>query len=152
MNAERTASGWPFAHRGTTLLGTFLLSQGLEAGSKISLVDVMADAAHLSWDGRDMGWAWGPDWSITLADALAAGVHHAEMLVLPSTYNHYGPHHHIDGDPKVTSPQQFTGEKNFADRADAPQKTHNAMWRVKPLMPPTAFTSDEAFLTRMIQR
>ncbi|KRE38770.1 hypothetical protein [Paenibacillus sp. Soil522] len=42
---------------------------------------------------------------------------------MPSTYNSYGPHRHYEGDRYLTSPNQCSGAKNFADRPDAPDKT-----------------------------
>ncbi len=41
----------------------------------------------------------------------------------PSTYNMYGPHHHMDGDRYLVSPAQYSGEKNFADASDSPPNT-----------------------------
>ncbi len=41
----------------------------------------------------------------------------------PSTYNMYGPHHHMDGDRHLVSSDQYSGRKNFADDQNAPDNT-----------------------------
>lgn len=45
------------------------------------------------------------------------------MELYPSTYNMYGPHHHMDGDRHLVSPNQYIGKKNFADDKDSPENT-----------------------------
>ena len=62
----------------------------------------------------------------------AAGRHMIEVRLISSTFNFFGPHHHVDGDPHVVSPAQYAYKKNFADRTDAPMDTHTTRWHFKP--------------------
>ena len=136
--AERTENGWPFARSAVILQGKVNSSQNLPSGTRLSCLGAVADAAHVALDGLNCGWVWGPDWSLALSAPLDAGVHSVTMKLIPSTYNRFGPHHHIDGDRHVVSPGQFSGQKNFADHSGAPEFTHDALWRTKPLTPPTS--------------
>lgn len=65
----------------------------------------------------------GPNWSVPLPQVIQKGAYELEVLLYPSTFNVYGPHRHIDGDRYLTSPDQYKGVKNFADRPDAPEQT-----------------------------
>lgn len=138
-NAERIASGWPFASGVATLHGSFTVEHNLPAGSRIATMGTAADAARILIDGIDCGWTWGPDWSVALPVALDAGFHRIELHLVPSTYNRFGPHRHVDGDRHVVSPDQFTGKKNFADRPGAPDFTLGTFWHFRQVAPPTAF-------------
>jgi len=139
-DAERVAEGWPFAREPLTVQGTFTVSRRLPAGTRISFATAAADAARVTLDGTGLGWIWGPDWSVPLPGELAEGEHRLSLELVPSTYNRFGPHHHIDGDRHVVSPDQFTGRKNFADRVDSPEYTHDSNWRFRPVQPPGQIT------------
>ncbi len=89
-------------------------------------------------DGQPAGWAWGPDWQLTLPQPHAAGPHRLRLELVPSPFNIFGPHHYYNGDWHVVSPGQIIGEKNFADLPDAPANTHVPAWHFKPLRLPTA--------------
>ncbi len=134
--AERVTAGWPFARHPTRMRGTFTTDR-LAACRRLLLHGIAADAARVELDGADLGWAWGPDWSIELPTDLQAGEHALLLSLIPSTFNHYGPHHHLDGDRHLTSPDQFTGRKNFADHPQAPAITHDGQWRFRPLHGPS---------------
>jgi len=97
---------------------------------------VAGDALRVSLDGRPLGWAWGPDWSVAADPTAAAGEHRLRVDLFPSTFNHFGPHHYCAGDWHVVSPGQMVGAKNFADPDDAPDSTHVAAWHFKPLRLP----------------
>ena len=133
---EMTEAGWPMAEGLFDVTGRFVAGRAWPAGSRLALGEIKADAARIQLDGVELGWVWGPDWSAELPNGLAAGSHELSVEIAPSTYNRFGPHHHIDGDRPIVSPWQFTGQKNFADRDDAPAITHDQRWRVKPLSPP----------------
>jgi hypothetical protein len=135
--AERVEAGWPFAREPVTVRGKMVTEKPLPEGTRLTCVGIMADVARLTVDGADCGWVWGPDWSVVLPFSLGAGAHRVELDLVPSTFNRFGPHHHIDGDRHVVSPGQFSGVKNFADHAAAPERTHDSRWRVKPLVPPS---------------
>jgi hypothetical protein len=74
----------------------------------------------------------GSDWSFVPPEPLAAGRHQVAVRLIPSNFNRYGPHHHIDGDPSVVSPAQYEYARNFADRPDAPAVTRTRAWHLKP--------------------
>ena len=59
-------------------------------------------------------------------------------VLVPSTFNIFGPHHYYNGDWHVVSPGQIIGEKNFADLPDAPNYTLVPEWHFKPLRLPSA--------------
>jgi hypothetical protein len=109
--------------------------------SIIQFADIAADAARIELDGADCGFVWGPDWRLHLRTPIGAGKHTLAITLYPSAYNTFGPHHHLDGDIHAVSPVQFEGTKNFADRPEAPLKTHVSAWHVKPLRLPVGWTT-----------
>ena len=123
-------AGYPFCRSPLTLIGDIELR---EAARGLQFPDIQAACAHLTIDDQDCGWCWGPDWQILVNKPLITGRHHIEAKLVPSTFNFFGPHHHIDGDCHVVTPYHFLYQKNFADRADAPQSTRGSFWHFKPL-------------------
>jgi len=132
---ELTAAGLPFLGEPVRAESTFTLHQPTSA---LRFTGVQGDALHLTLDGRAHSWIWGPDWTVTLPQPLAAGPHRLQVALVPSTYNHFGPHHYYLGDWPVISPGQVLGEKNFADPVDAPIRTHIPEWHFKPLRLPVS--------------
>jgi len=130
----------------TLLLGVNLASEGLpfcgqpvRAHKKIEVSEhlppaaillhgVKADAVQLFLNGEELGWCWGPDFRLRLPRGLSAGTHELSAIIVPSTFNSYGPHRHYEGDRYLTSPKQYSGERNFADRLDAPDHTLGTKW------------------------
>jgi hypothetical protein len=133
--ANLTESGFPFCGQPVLLNARIDLPI---AATRLQLAGAQADCAQIFVDGADCGWCWGPDFAITLAKPLDAGEHVIEVKLVPSTFNLYGPHHHIDGDIHIVSPTQYDYCKNFADRPDAPANTRVAQWHVKPFGLPAA--------------
>jgi hypothetical protein len=120
--ADLIRSGWPFCGGVAILFKTLILDK--DTGPVVlKLIGVNADAARLELDGADLGWCWGPDWSFELPRGLAAGRRELAIHLVPSTYNVFGPHRHIDGDRHLVSPDQYAGVRNFADHPDAPVNT-----------------------------
>jgi len=132
--AELVAAGLPFLHQPLHAETTFTLAAPTDA---LRFTGVQADALHLTLDDQTAGWTWGPDWTLNLSQPLAAGPHRLSVALVPSTYNHFGPHHYYNGDWHVVSPGQVVGDKNFADAPDAPDHTHIPEWHFKPLRLPT---------------
>lgn len=95
---------------------------------KLHLPGVKADVVQVFINDEELGWCWGPDLCIELPNGLRAGVHQLSLNVVSSTYNSYGPHRHYEGDRYLTSPNQYSGAKNFADRPDAPAMTLGDLW------------------------
>jgi hypothetical protein len=124
------ASGYPFCDE-PLILGAKVEFKA--PVSQVRLAGVHADCAHISVDGADCGWCWGPDWAALLPVPAAPGRHNVEVRLIPSTFNIYGPHHHIDGDRHVVSPAQYDYVKNFADRPGAPPNTRTKAWHFKSL-------------------
>lgn len=93
----------------------------------IKINDVYADAAMVSIDETELGWAFGPDWSVECPE-LGKGEHTVRLKLIPNTFNTYGPHHHLDGDRHLTSPMQYEGIKNFADHDCSPEYTLVEAW------------------------
>jgi hypothetical protein len=122
------ASGFPFCRTPITLVGEIDLVAPL---CDLSLLDVQADCVRVFVDDLDIGWCWGPQWKVQISPPLCAGRHQIRLDLIPSTFNFYGPHHHIDGDPPVVSPAQFQYNRNFADRPDAPSSTRVDQWHFK---------------------
>jgi hypothetical protein len=126
--ADLIASGFPFCFDSITLQATL----DLQSIRVIRLRDVKADCAHIFLGDQDCSFCWGPDWTIRLPAPVAARNIDMMLQLTPSTFNLYGPHHHIDGDRPIVSPGQYTYVKNFADRPDAPACTRVAAWHLKP--------------------
>jgi hypothetical protein len=97
---------------------------------------MQGDAMRVWIDDQPAGWAWGPDWRLTLPRPLNAGPHRLRVELIPSTYNHFGPHHYYNGDWHVVSPGQVVGDRNFADAPGAPERTHVPAWHFKPFRLP----------------
>lgn len=133
--AELTAAGLPFAHTAIAAETTLTLST---PAATLAFPDTLADAMEIQIDDQPPQWVWGPDWQLTLATPLTDGSHHIRAQLVPSTYNHFGPHHYYNGDWHVVSPDQVIGRKNFADTPDAPAQTHVRQWHFKPLQLPTS--------------
>jgi hypothetical protein len=136
--AELITAGFPFLHQPLIAETTVSLAAVTRA---LCFTGVSGDAVRVSIDGQSAGWAWGPDWQLTLATPLAAGAHRLSLELVPSTFNHFGPHHYYNGDWHVVSPGQVLGEKNFADLPDAPNATHVPEWHFKPLRLPTSVSA-----------
>ncbi len=128
-----TEAGYPFARVLPRMRAAIHLP--IETNELI-FEDVDCDAMQVWIDGRDVGYIYGPAWQLALPIGLPWGNHALEISLIPSTYNFFGPHHHIDGDRHVVSPDQFAGKKNFADRPDAPTNTRIKAWRFKPVHSP----------------
>lgn len=88
--------------------------------------NIQAECAWVKVEGEEIGYVWGPDWKIKTG--LETGIYEVELKLIPSTFNTYGPHHYIDGDSHLISPAQYAGEKNFADRKEAPEYTKIEDW------------------------
>ncbi len=134
---ELVAGGFPFLHRPLVAETTITLTA---PASALRFTAAGGDAVRASIDGQPAGWAWGPDWQLALKSPLAAGAHRLRLELVPSTFNHFGPHHYYNGDWHVVSPGQVLGEKNFADLPDAPAATHVPAWHFKPLRLPASLT------------
>jgi hypothetical protein len=147
IGSDLLAGGLPFYRGPLMLRGKFELDQEIKTG-KLRLKYVAADCTRVSMDGVDLGWTWGPDWSVPLPKGLGAGPKVIGLQLIPSTYNFFGPHHHFEGDRPLVSPDQFRGQKNFADLPHAPSCTHVARWHFKPLRMPSGieFASGEAII------
>jgi len=98
----------------------------------LRFVEIQADGARVLLDGTDCGWCWGAAGSLKLPKEISTGRHVIEVQLIPSTFNFFGPHHHVDGDRHIVSPAQFHYTKNFADRPDAPADTRVSAWHFKP--------------------
>lgn len=132
--AELAAAGFPFLIAPFAAETTFTLPA---PATTLRFTGTQGDALRVTIDDQPAGWAWGPDWALSLAQPLAAGVHRLRAELVPSTYNHFGPHHYYNGDWHVVSPGQVIGDKNFADLPDAPNFTHIPEWHFKPFHLPT---------------
>ncbi|MBS0664140.1 MAG: hypothetical protein JSR48_12815 [Verrucomicrobia bacterium] len=133
-DAELAAAGLPFLHRPLVAEANFELGS---IARQLRFGGMMGDAIRAWVDGRPAGWAWGPDWTLSLPAPLAAGPHRLRVELVPSTFNYFGPHHYYNGDWHVVSPGQIVGEKNFADLPDAPSPTLIPAWHFKPLRLPS---------------
>ncbi|MDQ0890735.1 hypothetical protein QFZ81_005823 [Paenibacillus sp. V4I9] len=119
--ANLISAGFPFAGLPITVSKTIQMDE--KGITTLQLTDVKAAAAHVWLAGEELGWCWGPDFQVPIPKGLTAGSYELKVNLYPSTFNMYGPHRHIDGDRYLTSPDQYKGIKNFADRADAPELT-----------------------------
>ena len=117
-------AGFPFCREGVSVHAKRYIGEG----GALKLGNVYADCVQVKINGKSAGYMWGPEW--TLETGMEAGVYEVELKVIPSTYNTYGPHHHVDGDRHLISPAQYEGKKNFADRADAPENTRIEGWHL----------------------
>ncbi|MFD2328048.1 hypothetical protein ACFSR7_02230 [Cohnella sp. GCM10020058] len=120
--SDLIASGWPYYG------GMIKLQKRLELDEDtgpviLKLSGIAGDAARLDIDNATLGWIRGPEWEAELPDGFAVGIRELAVRIVPSTYNVFGPHRHIDGDRHLTSPNQYSGVRNFADNPGAPAST-----------------------------
>jgi hypothetical protein len=120
--------GFPFCGQPVHARKTIQLDSVFDPGGRLVITNASGDAARVWVDEQELGWCWGPDWSVPLTAGLGAGTHVVTLQLYSSTYNVYGPHRHIDGDRCLISPDQYRGVKNFADRPDAPEETLGDRW------------------------
>jgi len=125
--ANLISSGLPFAGSPVQIIKEFNLSQNTTNESVLQLSGVHAAAALIRIDDVELGWCWGPSWSVNIG-MREPGNYKLTVDLVPSTFNVYGPHRHIDGDRYLTSPDQYKGVKNFADHADSPDQTLVNQW------------------------
>lgn len=121
------SSGFPFAGSPVRMVKELSLPRDTTNESLLQLTGIHAAAALVYIDDVELGWCWGPSWNVIIGKR-AAGNYKLTVELVPSTFNVYGPHRHIDGDRYLTSPDQYKGLKNFADRADAPEQTLVRQW------------------------
>ena len=130
---ELSSGGLPFMHQPLVADTGFTLKA---PASTLGFAGMQGDAMRVWIDDQPAGWAWGPDWRLTLPRPLNAGPHRLRVELIPSTYNHFGPHHYYNGDWHVVSPGQVVGDRNFADAPGAPERTHVPAWHFKPFRLP----------------
>ena len=128
---DLVADGFPFCREPVRLVAE-IATGAVAPGARLRLGRLAGAAGSVRINDHDCGWCWAPAWTVSLPMGLPAGTHRLELLLYPNTLNFFGPHHHLDGDLAVTSPGQFTGQKNFADRTDAPADTRVAAWHFRP--------------------
>lgn len=131
VDGDLVQAGFPFLRSPLMVETVFKTTR---PANSLQLCGVKADAAHVTLDGVDSGWIWGPRWEIVAP--LKPGKHTLRLELIPSTFNYFGPHHYFAGDRHVISPDQFTGKRNFADPADAPANTCVKAWHFRPFQPP----------------
>ncbi|MGH7953273.1 MAG: hypothetical protein ACREFE_15335 [Limisphaerales bacterium] len=134
VDGDLVQAGFPFLHSPLTAETIFKTTRVVNS---IQLCKVKADAARITLNGS-LGWTWGPRWEIDAP--LNLGTHALKLELIPSTYNYFGPHHYFAGDHHVISPDQFTGKKNFADSADAPENTLVKNWHFRSLQLPQSIS------------
>jgi hypothetical protein len=112
-------NGYPFYTGQITYSGAVTIGHSGRALT-IRLGDVSAAAAHVFWDGEDLGWVWGPRWEASLARQLTAGTHTLTVELFTTSFNLFGPHHHVLGDPPLVTTSHYTGQRDFAQPPEAP--------------------------------
>ncbi len=127
--AEGVASGLPGAFQPLRATTEVHLPIDVER-LRFAFPEAAPDALHITIDGIPLGTVWGPEW--TLSHSVKKGTRRIEVLCIPSSYNHYGPHHYYLGDGPIISPDQVRGIHNFADPVDAPTHTAIPEWHFKP--------------------
>jgi hypothetical protein len=123
-----SSAGLPFACDALTAQMIVRIEHDLPGQLQVRLAGCHGAAAQVQWNEHDLGWCWGPDWSIRLPANLRAGEHTLRVSLLPTVAGIYGPHQHYHGDPLVVSPLTFKYQRHFADQPDAPLDTSVAAW------------------------
>ncbi|MBO3662236.1 hypothetical protein [Microbacterium stercoris] len=132
---ELVEEGYPFAFEPLELSTVLQLPPDAQ---RIVVSGGRADAALLRLGDGDPVWRWSADgWDVDVP-AGASGEVVLQLALVPSSFNRYGPHHHYIGDPQVVSPAQMRGERNYADRDEAPHLTHVSDWWVRRAVAPDA--------------
>ena len=118
------AAGFPFMHNFVKV------EAEIEFGGKLELHNLFADATKVFIDGKDYGYVLDTPATVECPD-VAYGKHKVELVMYPSSYNKFGPHHHYEGDRHICPPTPFVTEKHsgFADWPDAPEIVLDAKWR-----------------------
>lgn len=132
-DSDLLSAGYPFLRAPLRLATRLEIDRDLRI---VRLVGVSADAYRI-----DVGQGWG-DWcwrdGLIGESLLPAGEHILRVELIPNGFNHFGPHHYHRADPWQVSPAQLQGRKNFLDPADAPESTHDGLWRFRRFDAPTA--------------
>ncbi len=115
--ADLAQSGYPFftgtvRYRGEVFVPTGGVALALE------LQEVRGAAARVTWDGRDFGWTWGPRWAAPLEGRIEQGSHLLEVELYTTSFNLFGPPHHVLGDPPLVTTSHYTGQRDFAQPRD----------------------------------
>lgn len=113
--ASLVESGYPFYSGGVRYRGDMAIDR---PGSGFALHDVHGAAARVLLDGEEIGWTWGPRWEID-AD-ITAGTHTLTVELYTTSFNLFGPHHHICGDSPIVSSSHYTGVRDFAQPPEEP--------------------------------
>ncbi|MGW9114090.1 hypothetical protein [Microbacterium sp. NPDC055683] len=134
LGTDLTAEGLPFAFEPIDVATVVTVPPGTRA---LVLDGCRADAVFARIGDAPGRWLWGEGpWTLPVDHA---GDVHVRLRVVPSSFNRYGPHHHYASDPTTVSPAQMRGDRNYADRDDAPLHTHVAGWWVRTLALPSLF-------------
>ena len=155
VGRELVEAGFPFLFEPLELVADVAVPPGVDT---MTLTRGMSDAAGIRVGDGPTRWRWSDTgsepssaagssgWSVPLD---AAGQVRVRLLLTPSSFNRYGPHHHYVGDPVVVSPAQMQGERNYADLDDAPERTHVSAWWVRRLVLPdeVVFSASGAVVT-----
>ena len=113
-------SGRPFAIAPVTVSKEIFVPENADF---IRLSDVHAAAVRVQLGSHKPLWIFNATKEILIPETAKGTTCRLSVELYPSTYNTYGPHHHIDGDRHLTSPEQYSGRKNFADFSDSPENT-----------------------------
>lgn len=123
-------TGFPFRVEPVILEKTVRVPEG---ASSLTLAQFSGAAVRLKLGEGS------PTWIFSVSDKVTVPLEYGGRRVklraelYPSTFNAYGPHHHVDGDRHLVSPDQYNGKKNFADSSDAPEYTRVHGWSFVPL-------------------
>ncbi len=112
--ASLVDSGYPFFSGGVRYSGDISVSDGVG----LALNGVNGAAARVLLDGQELGWTWAPRWEIDAEITL--GMHSFTVELFTTSFNLFGPHHHILGDSSIVSSSHYTGVRDFAQPPEEP--------------------------------
>jgi hypothetical protein len=95
------------------------------AATALAFPDVAGAALRVLLDGRELGWTWGPRWDVRAP--ISVGQHTLTVELYTTSFNLFGPHHHILGDPPLVSTSHYTGVRDFAQSPEEPVLLVDAM-------------------------
>jgi hypothetical protein len=112
--SELVAEGYPFYTGSVRYEARFTASEAFYA---LGLA-ARGAAARITVDDCDLGWCWGPRWTVTASTPFASGEHRIVVELTTTAFNLLGPHRHRDGDPTLVVTSHFTGVRDFAQSDD----------------------------------
>ncbi len=133
--SDLVEAGFAFSQEGV-VVESEPMDIDLAGAAALRFFGAEADQIRVELDGTDLGYAWGPQWTVNVPTSLARKAGRLRLRLHPSAFNRFGPNRYFNGDQHLISPMQYSGVRGFADPPGAPENTITNRWFVRPLRCP----------------